>query len=76
MISVVDSLPLPNRRLLGLLIQLIQEVDQQREVNRMGTKNMAIVLAPNILSVDDSSLDPSVLIQHSDLATQFVSPAR
>ena len=53
------------------LLDLLTQVARNREENKMSAKNLAIVVAPNLLSNVDG-LGPMEMLQHSQVVVDFL----
>jgi len=51
-VSAYDSLPEPQKTLLGWLLDFLAEVARNSEVNKMTSQNLAIVIAPNLYDIN------------------------
>jgi hypothetical protein len=52
--SVVFLLPVVNYETLGCLLKFLKKVTEQGEVNKMGSVNLAICIAPNLIKERNS----------------------
>ncbi|CDS37635.1 Rho GTPase activating protein 24 [Echinococcus multilocularis] len=70
-IDQLECLPAPNYRLLQFLCQLLSEVAEHSEENRMTVENLASVFAPNILRQAD--YDPDVEMSVTPVITLTIA---
>jgi hypothetical protein len=49
--ALMDELPTHERALLDWLIRVVLEVNEKRDINKMGLKNLTVVFAPNLRQV-------------------------
>jgi hypothetical protein len=72
--ALVDSLPLPNARTLDYLIAFCTRVVAHSDQNMMGAKNLASLIAPNILSraADAGIVNPQVMLEDVSKSNKIV----
>jgi len=69
--NLIDQLPASHQSLLKKIMKLCGKITQNEERNKMGAKQLAIVLAPNIL-YNDTDVDPSTIIASLAACNQVV----
>ena len=47
--ELLTALPLPERHLFAWLVRVVLEVSARRDANKMGLRNLTLVLAPNLV---------------------------
>jgi hypothetical protein len=70
--SLVQSLPVENRRSLICVLWLLHQVALRSDVNKMTASNLAACLAPNFIKARE---DHSIALDHNDLKTMKSSVA-
>jgi len=68
---IESEFPEPTKSLLEWLLDLMAEIVQHEQVNRMSAKNMAIVMSPNLFSI--SSDNPMVALTMSQKVADFTT---
>lgn len=58
---IIAALPEPNQSIMNWLLDLCVEVTQHQAVNKMSAQNMAVVIAPNLFSTNDSDKMASLI---------------
>ncbi|KAH0785046.1 RhoGAP domain containing protein [Histomonas meleagridis] len=69
---VVQYLPVAHLNLLGYLIGFLQKLSKAEETTKMGSKNLAIVFAPNIVQPQVDLKEPQQIKEYSDIAVGFL----
>ena len=52
----MNAFPEPNKSLIFWLLDMMADIVQNEALNKMSTKNMAIVLSPNLYQTSDDSM--------------------
>eukprot|EP00736_Rhodelphis_marinus_P000806 Rmarinus@m.21589 len=71
-LTAVAVLPPPNRSILYSLIEHFRDVAASHSENKMSAKNLAVVLAPNILRLPTDQLSPSEALRNSSLEVNVI----
>jgi len=58
---IIAALPEPNQSIMNWLLDLCVEVMQHQAVNKMSAQNMAVVIAPNLFSTNESDKMASLI---------------
>ncbi|KAH0790796.1 RhoGAP domain containing protein [Histomonas meleagridis] len=70
---VVKNLPTAHLKLFGFLVGFLQKLIKFENVTKMGSKNMAIVFAPNIVQTAADFTEPGQIKQYSDISIAFMT---